>query len=68
MKNTNTTGNKVRNLLRAARAGFKSAAHFNLAFGKFQKLMNHLSIPLRDSANNEFRRVALANWKGARAW
>ena len=64
MSTTNTTGKKVRNMLRAARAGFKSAAQFNLAFGKFQKAMSHLSIPVRDSANNEFRRIAKANWKG----
>ena len=51
-------------MLRAARAGFKSAEQFNLAFGKFQKAMSHLSIPVRDSANNEFRRIAKANWKG----
>ena len=59
MKNKLSNGQKVRNLMRAAQAGFSSPKAFQFAFGKFQTLNMHLSIALQDAANNEFRRVAM---------
>lgn len=53
--------NSTMRLMRQART-IKSPKHFNLLFGRFQSSLKHLSIPLQDSANREFKRIAQIGW------
>lgn len=52
-----TAGDVVRSFMRQAKQ-IKNPKHGQLLFGRFQRALKHLSVPLRDSANREFRRTA----------